>query len=398
MSKGNNILVKNVILVDYKKNITGDIYIENGKIKEVGENIQKNCLNIQGEGLYLLPSFIDTHAHFRDPGLTYKEDIISGSNASVKGGYTGVNLMANTSPPISSMEEALDVIRRGSEYGKVDIHQSISITKAINGEELTDIWDIEFPVKAISDDGFDIEDSSLFYKAMERARDKNIIVMAHSEDKHLAKINSRLSENINVIRNIELAKETHCLLHLCHVSTKEAMEYIIDEKKRGSKLTCEVTPHHISLFNNNYKVNPEIREEEDLIYIKNAIKEGFVDTIGTDHAPHSTLDKENGANGISGIETSFSICYTSLVKDGWITLNKLSEIMSKNGADLLSFNKGRLEEGYDGDIVLVDLNKEITIESENFYSKGKNTPFEGMKFWGEIVLTIKGGEIVYDNR
>jgi dihydroorotase len=393
-----DLLIKNVNLIDYKREEWGDIYIEKGKIKEIGGNIDKSCKIIDGEGLYLLPSFIDTHAHFRDPGFTYKEDLESGSKAANRGGYTGVNLMANTMPVISSMDRALDVIKRGKEIGKVDIHQCISITKDFDGKDLSQLEKIEDPVKIISEDGFDVESAAIMYKAMKIAHDKNLIVMCHSEDKSLAGINSRLSENINVIRNIQIAKETNCRLHLAHVSTFGAMEYIISEKKKGTNITCEVMPHHIGLKNLDYKVNPPIRESDDVIFLKNAVKDGFVDTIGTDHAPHSFEDKLKGANGISGIETAFCVCYTNLIKEGYITLNKLSELMSKNGADLLSMNKGRLEAGYDGDLVLIDINKEITVDAEKFYSKGKNTPFDGMKYYGDIICTIKGGKIVYDNR
>lgn len=393
-----NLLIKNVNLIDYKREGYGDIYIENGKIKEIGGNINKACKVIDGEGLYLLPSFIDTHAHFRDPGFTYKEDLESGSKAANRGGYTGVNLMANTSPVISTMDRAQDVIKRGKEIGRVDIHQCISITNNFDGEDLSALYKIENPVKIISEDGFDIQSSAVMYQAMKIAKDKNLIVMCHSEDRSLSYINSRLSENINVVRNIQIAKETNCRLHLAHVSTFDAMEYIINEKKKGTSITCEVMPHHIGLHDLDYKVNPPIRELNDVLFLKNAVKDGFVDTIGTDHAPHSDEDKLKGANGISGIETAFCVCYTNLVKEGYITLNKLSELMSKNGADLLSMNKGRLEEGYEGDLVLVDINKEITIDREKFYSKGKNTPFDGMKYFGDIIYTIKGGEIVYDNR
>lgn len=393
-----NLLVKNVNLIDYKREEYGDIYIEDGKIKEIGENINKPCNVIDGEELYLLPSFIDTHTHFRDPGFTWKEDLQSGSVAANRGGYTGVNLMANTMPVISSMDRALDVIKRGKEIGKVDIHQCISITKDFDGKDLSALEEIEDPVKIISEDGFDIESAGVMYKAMKIAGEKNLIVMCHSEDKSLININSRLSENLNVLRNIEIAKSASCRLHLAHVSTSDAMEYIINEKKKGNNLTCEVMPHHIGLYDNKFKVNPPIRNYQDVTYLKNAIKDGYVDTIGTDHAPHSPEDKLKGANGISGIETAFSVCYTNLVKEGWISLNKLSELMSKKGAELLSMNKGRLELGYDGDLVLIDINKEITIDSRKFYSKGKNTPFDGMKYFGDIICTIKGGEIVYDNR
>lgn len=184
---------------------------------------------------------------------------------------------------------------------------------------------------------------------------------------------------------------------MAHVSTKEAMEEIIKAKKENINVTCEVTPHHLALYDNDYKVNPPIRKEEDTLSLIKAIKEGFVDAIGTDHAPHTDKDKEEGACGISGIETAFSICYTVLVKEGHISLNRLSQLMSANPGKLLSSNKGCIDIGYDGDLVLVDLRKKVKINRNNFMSKGKNTPFHGKEYYGEVISTIKGGEVKYSN-
>jgi dihydroorotase len=174
------------------------------------------------------------------------------------------------------------------------------------------------------------------------------------------------------------------------------MDCIIASKKKGTNLTCEVTPHHIGLTDEvKYKVNPPIRTRSDVSFLINAIKEGWVDAIGTDHAPHSHEDKKNGSPGISGIETSFSVCYTKLVKEGHINLNKLSEIMSKNPGRIMGLNKGKIQIGYDGDLVLVDINKSVMVDADKFQSKGKNTPFDGMKLYGEVKMTIKGGKVVY---
>jgi dihydroorotase len=183
---------------------------------------------------------------------------------------------------------------------------------------------------------------------------------------------------------------------MAHVSTKEAMEYIIEAKDKGHNITCEVTPHHIALSENlNYRVNPPIRGKEDIDFLIKAIKNGYVDAIATDHAPHSEEDKENGAPGISGIETSFASCYTKLVRENHISLSKLSEIMSKLPAKIMNINIGAIEEGYKADLVLVDLEKNYEINSQNFVSKGKNTPFNGMNAYGEILLTLKEGKEVY---
>lgn len=390
------LLIKDARVVDWSQEFTGDIYINNGVICEIGKDLNKNCSTINAKGLTLLPSFIDLHVHFRDPGLTYKEDIESGSCAAVKGGYTMVNLMANTNPVCSSMETVNYVLNRSKEVGLVDAHQVVSITNNFDGKDISHLDELESSVKMISEDGKDVMDSRIMIEAMVKAKKLGKIVMCHCEEHSLADIDTRLSENTMTWRNITLAQFTECPVHIAHVSTRESMEYIIEAKKKGLNVTCEVAPHHLALVNDDYRVNPPIRNKEDVDFIVKAIKEGWVDTISTDHAPHSSKDKENGAPGISGIETAFSVCYTELVKKGHITLNKLSEIMSKNPANILEANKGQIKIGYDGDLVIVDTDKEYEISSENFKSKGKNTPFNGMKVYGKIVKTIKGGNVVFE--
>lgn len=391
------LLIKGARIIDWSQNFIGDIYIYNGVICEVGGSLNKSCKTIKAEGLVIMPSFIDLHTHFRDPGFTYKEDIESGSKAAVRGGYTMVNLMANTNPICSSMETVNYVLDKGREIGLIDIHQVVSITNNFDGNDISHLDKLSSEVKMISEDGKDIMDSKVMLNAMLKAKEKGITVMCHCEEHSLSKIDTRLSENTMTWRNIALAQFTGCPAHIAHVSTKESMEYVIDAKKKGSKITCEVGPHHLALMDNDYAVNPPIRTREDVDYLIHAIKEGFVDAIGTDHAPHTFEDKRNGAPGISGIETSFAVCYTKLVRDGHISLNKLSEVMSKNPADILGIKKGELKVGYDGDMVLLNVEKEYEISSEDFKSKGKNTPFNGMKVYGKVLKTIKGGKVVFEN-
>lgn len=395
-----DLLIKNARIVDCSQDFIGDIYIEKGIIKEIGLSINiDNIETINAKGLVLMPSFIDTHAHFREPGLTYKEDIETGSKAALRGGYTGVCLMANTQPICSSKEVLEKVRNREKELGLIDLHQCISVTKGFNGKDLNHLDDFENDerLKAISDDGVGVMDSEIMYKAMLKAKDNGWIIMSHAEDKGFSDIDMKIAENIMTLRDIYLAKETGARLHMCHVSTKEAIEYIRDAKKRFSNITCEVTPHHIYLTKdiNNYRVNPPIREKEDVKEVIRAIKDGIVDCIGTDHAPHTKEDKEKGSPGMVGLETAFPICYTTLVKSGEISLNKLSEIMSRNGAKILGMNKGIISPGFDGDLVLLDLDKRVKIDSREFHSKAKNTPFEGMEFYGEVQMTIKSGRILY---
>lgn len=392
------LLIKGAKIVDAEKNVVGDVYIRDGIISEVGLNLNKNCPIIDAKGLTLMPAFVDTHTHFREPGFTYKEDLLTGCMAAVKGGYTTVNLMPNTRPVCSSMEIVEDILRKSKEIGLVDVHQTISITKDFTGKDISHMDEIQDPVRMITEDGYDVSDTKVMYDAMAKAKEKGLTIMVHCEEKNIVKVDSRLSENIMTWRNIELAKATRCKVHIAHVSTKESMSYIIEAKKQKQDITCEIMPHHIALTDElDYRVNPPLRKKEDIEYIIKAIQDGFVDAIGTDHAPHSMEDKEKGAPGISGIETSFSVCYTTLVKGGYITLNQLSALMSKEPAKLMGLNKGLIEPGLEGDIVLVDLKETHKVVAEDFASKGKNTPFDGMSFSGEVITTIKSGKVVYDN-
>ncbi|MFD3157749.1 dihydroorotase [Haloimpatiens sp. FM7330] len=388
-------LIKNASVIDASQNFQGDVYIKDGIICELGMDLKKNCEVYDAKGKTLLPAFVDIHSHFRDPGYTYKEDILSGSRAAVKGGYTTVNLMANTNPVCSSMETVKEVINKAKDIDLADVHQVVSITNNFDGVSLNHLDKLEESVKFISDDGKGVQDSKVMLDAMIKAKEKGLTIIAHEESDSLKDSNTRLAENMMTWRDITLAKVTGCDLHVTHVSTKEAMNDIINAKKTSTNITCDVTPHHIALTDNEYKVNPPIRGEEDLKFLIKAIKDGYVDAIGTDHAPHSREDKEKGANGISGIETSFSICYTELVKKNNVDLNKLIEIMSKNPAKIMGANKGEIKIGYDADLVVVDLDKEYEISSKQFVSKGKNTPFEGKKVYGEILTTMKKGKIVY---
>ena len=394
-----NLLIKNVNLIDESNNFFGDIYIEKGLIKELGTELNKECETLDGKGLVLMPAFIDTHAHFRDPGFEYKEDIESGSKAAVRGGYTTVTLMPNTKPVCSSKKVLDYVVNKGKEVGLVDLYQTVSITKNLSGEEINHLREFEGNpnVKAITDDGKGVSDSKIMMEAMKIAKENNWIVMSHAESPEFSKVDMRLAENMMTWRDITLAKFIDCRLHMSHVSTKEAMKYIIEGKNDGVKVTCEITPHHLALNNkiSNYRVNPPIREEEDVNFLIKAIKMNYVDCIGTDHAPHSKEDKEKGAPGMIGIEQAFSICYTKLVKENHISLNKLSQLMSGNAAKLLNLNKGKLQPGFLGDLVLIDLNKKRIFKEEDIVSRSKNTPFNGMEFYGDVVVTIKNGKIVY---
>lgn len=392
------LLIKNAKILDYRQSFQGDVYIKDGYINELGMSLQKECEVLDGKGLTLMPSFVDLHAHFRDPGFTYKEDIETGSKAAIRGGYTTVVLMANTNPPVSSRETYNYVVEKANEVNLIDIKQCITVTKDLKGETIEHLDEIfkHENIKVISEDGKGVMDSKILIDAMNKVKENDAIIISHAESHDLSKVDMRLAENIMTFRDITLARFTGAKLHMAHVSTKEAMKYVIEAKNEGVSVTCEVTPHHIALNSNtSYRVNPPIREEEDRLFLIEAIKKGYVDAIGTDHAPHSEEDKKNGAPGLIGLESSFTVCNTKLVKEGHISLNKLSEIMSYGPAKILGESKGAIEIGYIGDLVLVDENAKVRIEKETINSKSKNTPFVGFEGYGKVVATIKSGRIVY---
>lgn len=389
------LLIKNSRIIDEELDFIGDLYIEDGKIVEFNENLNYECDIIDGKNLILMPAFIDLHAHFREPGYTYKEDLESGSKAALKGGYTFVNLMGNTYPICSSMEIVDYILGKGKSLNLVDIHQCVSITKDFDGKTLEHIDLLDNKVKIITDDGMGINSNIVMYNAMVKAKELDLTIMTHAEDKDLTPIDFRISENIITIRDIYLSKITGAKLHIAHVSTKEAIEEIKKAKHEGVNVTCEVTPHHISLYDSDYKVNPPIRNKEDVERIIKGIVDGTVDTIATDHAPHTQAEKDNGAPGLSGLETAFSIAYTSLVRADRISIKKLSQLMSANGGRIMDIKKGKIKPDYDGDLVLVDINKKWIIDSKEFVSKGKNTAFNGMEVYGEVYMTLKGGVVKY---
>lgn len=393
------LLIKNIRIVDISKDFVGSIYIKDGKIYDYGKDLDYNCPSINGENLTLMPAFIDLHVHFRDPGYTHKEDLYTGGKAALKGGYTFVNLMGNTNPICSSMEVVDYVLDKAKELDLVDVHQCMSITKDFDGQTLIHLDEIDNRIKMITDDGKGIKSNIVMYNAIVKAKEKDLIVMTHAEDEDLTPIDYRISENIISFRDIYLSDVIGTKLHLTHVSTKEAIKEIRRNKKNGNIfLTCDVTPHHISLWDIDYKVNPPIRNKEDVVALIEGIIDGTVDAIATDHAPHTKEDKELGSPGLVGLETAFPISYTNLVRSGIISLNRLSDLLSARAGEMLLLRKGKIERDYDADLVILDLEKKITVNTNTFESKGKNTPFAGMEFYGEVMATIKGGKIKYKNK
>lgn len=393
-------LFKNALLIDHRINKKADLLVEDGLIAEIADEINRDCEIVDVNHHILMPAFTDLHAHFRDPGYTYKEDIESGSKAAVTGGYTTVNLMANTNPVCSDDETVKYVVQKAEKVGLIDVFQTCSITRNFDGTDLSHLKDIsDTHVKIISDDGHGVESYETMEEALKIAWKKGFIVSSHAEYSQISDKDPRASENLMTKRDIELCEKTGSRLHMAHVSTKEAIKFVEDAKKRGVPVTCEVTPHHLSITDDfPYEVHPPLRRRCDVKAIVEGIKNGVVDCIATDHAPHTKEDKENGARGISAIEIAFSICHSFLVRTGHIDLMKLSELMSFNPSEILQINKGELSTGRIADFAIVDPDEAFTVNGESFISKGKNTPINGMTLYGRIISVYKAGQMVYNTK
>ncbi len=393
-----NLIIKNATIADETGQWQGDVFIQNGKIAGIGQFKPEDAKVIDAAGYVLMPALIDMHCHFREPGFEHKETIETGSYAAAKGGYSYVNLMGNTNPVCSSLDVIQKIRKQAQKVDLVEIHQVCTVTQNYDGKTLDHLTQMDKQVKAISEDGKWVQSAKVMEQAMRVAKQNDWVVLSHEEDMEISPYDYRLAEDLATIRDITLAEYTGARLHISHLSTKGALQAVIAAKKRGVKVTCEVTPHYLFLWDNNYRVNPPIRTKVDANFLVEAIKAGWVDMIATDHAPHTLEDKQNGAPGLVGLETAFSLCYSGLVYSNTISLSRLSQLMSANPARLMRLNKGLIQPGMDADLILADLNKEWTIHSEDFASKGRNTPFEGWKVRGEILMTIKQGKVTYENK
>lgn len=393
-----NLLIKNARIIDENSDYYGEVLLLGGKIQGIAKEIPGTYKELDLEGKILMPAFIDLHAHFRYPGLEEKEDLETGSKAALKGGYGLVNLMANTKPVVSSMDLVDKVLNKSRDLGLTEVHQSVSLTRDLEGKDLSHLDSLGPEVLFLSDDGRGLVSNELMYKALVKSREINKLIMVHSEDPGLTKIDYRISEDLITLRDIYLAEVTGASLHFCHVSTRRSIDLIRGARARGLNISCEVTPHHIYDYGLDYRVHPPFREKQDQEALIQAIKDGVVDAIATDHAPHTPEDKLKGAPGISGLETSFSISYTSLVESGHIGLMDLSRLMSSGPARIFKRETGLIRPGYPADLVVVDPDYTYKLSTSNFLSKGKNTPFEGRELKGRVLCTIKSGKVLYDYR
>lgn len=420
------ILIKNGKIIDplSNRNEVADLYVEDGKVSQIGKNIEKEAERvIDANGLLIMPGFIDLHVHFREPGLEHKETIETGAMAAARGGYTTVCAMPNTKPVVDSKEVVEDIYKRAKNV-KCHVLQVGAVTKGQEGTVLADIKEMkEAGICAISEDGKSVMDSKLYKEAMVIAREENIPVFAHCEDKNLVgkgALNAgkkaeelgvegitNAVEDIITARDILLSKETGARLHLCHCSTADSVRMVEEAKKEGLLVTAEVCPHHFTLTEDdiigsdtNYKMNPPLRSKADKDALIEGLKNNIMDVISTDHAPHHKDEKAKPMGeapfGIVGLETAYALTNSELVEKGYLTEVQLVEKMSANPAKVLGMDKGCIGEGKVADIVITDPKEEYVINTEEFASKGKNTPFHGRKVTGKVRYTILDGELVYE--
>jgi len=422
-----SLLIKGGRVVDPSQKIDGqfDILVENGRIVRFEKNIKSSEASevIEADGLIVSPGFIDLHAHLRDPGYEWKEDIETGSLAAVAGGITSVCTMANTEPVNDNPAITRYIIEKAEKVGLCDVFPIGAITKGLKGEELAEIGlMVKAGIVAISDDGETPKDSKLLRNAMDYARSLGIPVFCHSEDKSLSSgghmnegyLSSYLgvpgmpkeAEDIGTMRDILLAKLTKAHVHICHVSSSGALKIIEKAKEEGVNVTCEITPHHFTLteeavrnFDTNAKMCPPLRTEEDVKACKEALKTGIADVIATDHAPH-TVDEKNvefckAPFGIIGFQTILPLSL-NLVREGYLTLSQLIEKLSTKPAKIIRKNDiGTLKVGSRANITIFDENEEYTFTKEMIKSKSSNTPFLNWKLRGKVKFTIYSGKIVY---
>jgi dihydroorotase len=422
-----DLLIRNGRVVDPASGTDGglDVLIVNGRISDVRAGIRAEAARtIDASGLVVAPGFIDMHVHLREPGFEEKETIRTGSRAAARGGFTTVCCMPNTNPVNDSLSVLESIRAEARKSAVVNVLPIAAVTRGLKGAELTDMAAL-FRAGAIafSDDGRPVGDALIMRRALEASRSLGTFVIDHCEDKSLSADGtmhegrySRLcglkgipaaAEEVMVVRDIRLAEMTGARVHIAHLSVKGAVRAVEEAKKRGVQVTAEATPHHVLLTDallerqdTNFKMNPPLRSAEDVEALVEAVKNGVIDAVATDHAPHTVQDKEaafaNAPFGVIGLETAVPLLLDRFVRGNIISLRRFIELLSTNPARLLGLtNKGRLTVGADADITLLDLSTETVVDSDKFESKSRNSPFHGWKLKGATVMTVVGGKIVF---
>lgn len=424
------ILIKDGRIIDPKRGIDDvlDIVIDGGKISKIGKyqrNEEYDTI-IEAKGLVVAPGLIDVHVHFRDPGLTYKEDIRTGAAAAKKGGYTTVVTMANTKPPVDSAETVQYVLDEGKKTG-IHVLPAACVSVGMKGQELVDMDALKAAgAVGFTDDGIPLMNQKLVQEAMIKAKELNVPLSFHEEDPAFISENGinagavaeelgitgspALAEDALVARDCMIALHTGAAVNIQHISSANSVKMVRLAKELGANVTAEVTPHHFSLDESAVlehgamaKMNPPLRTINDRYEIIEGIKEGTIDIIATDHAPHSAEEKAvtpmwKAPSGIIGLETALGLAITKLVRKGHLTMVQLMEKMSLNPARLYHFDKGYIDEGADADLVIFDENESWTVTEDEIASKAHNTPFLGTRLYGRVKYTICGGTIVYQDK
>jgi len=417
------ILIKGGRVIDPANKIDEitDILVEDSKISKVAKNIKAETDKIiEAQGKIVLPGIVDMHVHLREPGREDKETICSGTKAALAGGVTSILAMPNTEPAIDSVEH-LKVLKEAiQKSAKNNVFICAAITKNRQGEELNDLAELKKSgAIAVSDDGASVESDNVMLDALKSAKKEGILVICHSEDKKLSNggqvnlgfTSTRLglrgvsaeSEYKRIERDIELAEKTGASIHIAHVSCKESVEIIAKAKKKGIKVTCETAPHYFSFsdaavlgYDTNFKMNPPLRSKEDMLAIRKALADGIIDTIASDHAPHTENEKdiefERAEFGVTGLETELAAAITELIDNNLLSWSKLVEKISLNPSRILGINKGTLSAGADADILVVDPEKEWVVTKDNLISKSKNSSFIGRKLKGCVEYTLCQGK------
>ena len=415
-----SILFKNVRIVDAETDTVGDVFVKDGIIAEIGNISATADRVIEGSGkLVVMPSLFDMHVHFRDPGFTHKEDVLTGCAAALAGGVSGVVCMPNTKPPIDS-RETVDYIVNKAEPTGVSVYPAGCVTKGMLGKELYDHSSIG--VRIISDDGRPVENAELLRQAMLESNKNGILIASHCEDLNIInggivndgevsaelglKGMNRASEDSITAREIAVAMSADARIHICHVSTVGSLDFIREAKARGVKVTCETCPHYfmytdekIRSLDADYRMNPPLCTEADRAAVEKAVLDGTIDCIVTDHAPHAAEEKADfykAPNGVVGLETSLAAMLTHFYHTGKLSLSRISEMMAEKPRKLLGLPVTKVEKGAKADLILVDTEKEWTVEPEKLHSKSHNTVFKGEKFKGQNLMTITDGIIRFE--
>ncbi len=406
-------------------NGVADVLINEGRIVAVGPNLKvpAGATKIDAKGRLVLPGFVDLHVHFREPGFEYKESIQSGAAAAVAGGFSSVCCMPNTNPANDNQAITEFMLERGKAAGLANVFPIGAITKGLEGKELAEIGDLRRAgCVAISDDGKPVMNSLVMRRAMEYALAFDVAVVDHCEDLHLAEggcmnegvVSTELglpgmpsaAEDVMVSRNIALAELTGARLHLAHISTEGSARMVREAKSRGLRVTAEACPHHFTIteetvrgYNTYAKMNPPLRTEKDVQAIKEGLRDGTIDAIATDHAPHATQEKQLGFAeapfGIVGLETALPLTL-ALVEEGILSLESAVDKLSTAPAKVFGLAKGTLAIGADADVTIVDQHEQWEVDPAKFFSKSRNTPFAGWKVKGRVRTTIVSGRVVFE--